>query len=119
MPIRLKGVDLGLSIRIRYGVVSTKSGRRGTWLVDLCAYTFTLSDGNDREILAYHWHPETSVEDGRRVLGPHLHVRGNCRLRKAHPPTGGVGIGAVIRLAIEMGARPLRGDWQAVLEEMS
>lgn len=115
-PARLRGSGLGLSIRIGYRLVEI-SGERRPWSVSVVAYQYKLDDRDGREILAYHWHPEG------RVTVPHVHVgagtaEGRLRpdLARAHLPTGHVPLRDVLRLAIaELGVRPLRPDWDAVL----
>jgi hypothetical protein len=80
-------------------------------------YEYRLSDGDDREILAYHWHPDGASQ----VRTPHLHLGpaaevGRRALTTAHLPTGRVGLGAMVRLAIEdFAVAPIRRDWNSVL----
>jgi hypothetical protein len=90
---------------------------RGLWDAQTAAYELRLSDGDDREILAYHWHP-----DGQsHVQAPHLHLGpgaeiGRAALQSAHLPTGAVPVQDVLRLMIEsFGAEPARRDWDSVL----
>ena len=118
IPAELRGTDLSLTVAMQYRV-GRGDGERGPWRVAPAAYEYALRTRQDREVLAYHWHPETR-EDGRPVRFPHLHVR--CgddvgrRLRKAHLPTGRVALEDVLRLLVAgLGARPLRPDWSATL----
>jgi hypothetical protein len=90
---------------------------RGLWDADTAAYEYRLSDQDDREIVAYHWHP-----DGQsHVQTPHLHLGpgaevGMTELLTAHLPSGRVPIGDVLRLAIDsFQTQPIRRDWDRVL----
>ncbi len=93
------------------------SGEREPWLVNIVAYQYTLLDADQREILAFHLHPEGPSH----VTTPHLHLgagAGQLRadLAAAHVPTGTVTLAAVARLAIEgFSARPQRAGWDATL----
>jgi hypothetical protein len=73
---------------------SRHPGEPDPWLVAIVAYQYTLLDEDQREILAFHLHPE----------GP------------SHVPTGPLTLAAVTRLAIEaFGVQPLRTRWDATL----
>ena len=118
-PVRLAGErPVWLSVTQHYRVVEYE-GPRGPWKVSTAAYWYYLSDADQGEIIAYHWHPA-----GRSaVTSPHLHLGpaaevGHPQLADAHIPTGRVALEAVLRLAIrDMGARPLREDWEDILDE--
>jgi hypothetical protein len=115
-PVRLRGPDR-IHLRLRMRVRLSQLGPpRGPWEAETAAYEYRLSDEDDREILAYHWHP-----DGQsHVTTPHLHLGpgaevGRAALLTAHLPTGPVSIHEVLRLAIEsLGTEPSRRDWDAV-----
>ena len=69
-------------------------------------------------IIAFHWHP------GRRGQPefPHLHVTsqaGSVQISaKSHVPKGRVSIESIVRFLIEeLQVRPLRSDWERVLDE--
>ena len=103
---------------MRYLIVEATAGP-GRWSVKTAAYEYRLSDRDDREILAYHWHPAGSshVRVPHRHLGPGAEI-GLQPLATAHLPTGTVSLAEVIGFAIDgLGARPLRGDWRRVLDE--
>ncbi|MCX6023620.1 MAG: hypothetical protein NTZ05_18175 [Chloroflexi bacterium] len=76
-----------------------------------------MLDRQERELFAYHWHPEGHS----RVTFPHLHVaQGRVDyaglLAKAHFPTGTIALRDVLRLMTEdFGVRPRREDWASVL----
>ncbi len=79
-----------------------------------------LSDGDDRRLLAYHWHPESKSE----VTWPHLHIYGKTQPidhRRMHLSTGRISLESVLRLAMdEFGVEPLRDRrnvWRRVLDE--
>ncbi|MGI8642914.1 MAG: hypothetical protein ACR2LS_02220 [Thermomicrobiales bacterium] len=87
-------------------------------------YRYHILDRDDREILAYHWHPN-SVSP---VTEPHLHLSGRLRpldvgardvpvpLGEMYLPTGMVTLVQVVRLLItEFDVEPRRPDWEAVL----
>ena len=116
-PVALRGTSrLRLTVRLRYRIVERPS--RAGWVVEVAAYEYRLSDRDDREIMAYHWHPEGSSH----VRTPHLHLGpgadvGLRALTTAHLPTGPIHLADVIDLAIEsLGALPLRNDWRQVLD---
>ena len=86
-----------------------------------------MLDAEEREVLAYHWHP-VGVSP---VTFPHLHLSGRLpaldagprqeplRLGGMHLPTGGmVTLADVVRLLIaECGVAPRRADWERVLAD--
>jgi hypothetical protein len=116
-PYRLAGpARLWLHARMRLRVIH-QVGERDPWRVDVVAYQYTLLDADQREILAFHLHPEGPSH----VTTPHLHLgAGAGQLRAdlvaAHVPTGPVTLAAVVRLAVEgFAARPLRQQWDALL----
>jgi len=95
-----------------------------SWSVRSTAYFCDLVDRDQREILAYHWHPAT---DGPSF--PQFHLTGRLpaigvgpgvtpvALGDMHLPTGHVSFASVVRLLIEeFGIAPRRSDWQAILE---
>jgi hypothetical protein len=81
------------------------------------AYQYTLLDQDQREILAFHLHPNGPS----RVMTPHLHVgpgAGELRadVAAAHIPTGALTLAAVVRLALEaFSVEALRRDWDLTL----
>jgi hypothetical protein len=82
------------------------------WHVSTSQYEYYIQDDDERELIAWHWHPESTI------TYPHLHVPAGPIHHKTHVPTGRVSIEAVIRLLItEYGVPPIRDDWAAVLED--
>ena len=87
-------------------------------------YSIQILDAEGREILAYHWHPE-SVSP---IDYPHMHLTSRVSVIDApgigrpialgdtHISTGVVALAHVARMLIEeFDVEPLRADWQAVL----
>jgi hypothetical protein len=107
-------IHLRVRMRVR---LSQSEPPRGLWDAATAAYEDRLSDRDDREIVAYHWHPA-----GRsHVRAPHLHLGPGAEVDRvdlltAHLPTGAVPIQDALRLAIEtFEAEPARRDWDRVL----
>ena len=115
-PIRLgRRGTISMAVRQWY-VVAVESGATGLWKARTTGYDFRLLDREDRDIVAYHWHPSGPS----RVTRPHLHIGGRTSptdLSKVHLTTGRVSLADVVGMAItEMGVEPLRPDWQEVRE---
>ena len=100
--------------------------RPESYSVRAASHEYRLLDRNDREILAFHWHPEGLSN----VVDPHLHLSSRLNsiemgrgqeplpLANMHIPTGFVTLEDVVRLLIaEFGIRPRHNDWDAVLRE--
>ena len=115
--MRLRGPErIHLRVRLRVRIAQDQPPR-GLWDAQTAAYEYRFSDQDDREVLAYHWHPDAQSH----VLTPHLHLGpgaevGRAELLTAHLPTGPVAIQDLPRLAIEtFGVEPARRDWERVL----
>ena len=91
---------------------------------EIVTYAFRLLDANDRELLAYHWHPRGVSP----VVDPHLHISSYAesilagasppefRLSNLHIPTGHVAPNDIVRfLIVEVGVEPRRSDWMHML----
>ena len=108
--------DLFLSFSMSYHVAPDSKGR-GPWEVAIVGYSYSLDDRDHKEILAYHWHPDTR----NSVDFPHMHLGAGTgmtrqELFRAHLPTGHIALVDMIRLTItEFGTQALRGDWREVL----
>lgn len=91
------------------------------WQVDRVAYFYVIGRQDTGELLAYHCHPRGKSS----IVVPHLHVRADIQLGerwlgKVHLPTGAIGLKDIVALAIEeLGAEPLREDWELLLHESS
>lgn len=91
----------------------------GLYYIEIVGYHYTVYDSERREILAYHWHP------GSRefIQTPHLHLGNGARIgfdplvTKSHMPTGYITFGEVIMFLIrDLSVRPIRSDWETVLQ---
>ena len=86
--------------------------------VEIVGYHYIVHYSEQREILAYHWHP------GPRefVQTPHLHLGSGARVgfdplvSKTHLPTGYVTFREIIRALIrDLSVEPIRSDWEDVI----
>lgn len=114
-PVRLDSErDIHLSATQWFEVVEAE-GRRGPYKVRTTGYQYDILVGFEREeTFAYHWHPHTGDEQ------PHLHVeaqRADFSTQKIHVPTGRIAIEHALILARELGAKPIRDDWEEVVVE--
>jgi hypothetical protein len=118
--VPLRG-ETGVHLRLtqQYRVVEDPDlGERAPFKCSTAAYHYALEDPEERELLAFHWHPQ-----GRSsVTWPHIHIGeaaelGWDGLQGAHVPSGRISIEEVLRFAIaELGVEALRPDWPEVLE---
>jgi hypothetical protein len=106
------GGDVALRMFHQYSVVPA-SGTHGPWKVSTVGYVYAIEDLEERELFAYHWHPDTADADVAKT--PHLHVSGEHE--RLHLPTGRVSMERVVRLAVELGCSTIRADWEKVLDE--
>lgn len=115
-----------LSLRHLYAVAPhLNEAGRTEWRVDTVSSSYELLDPDERQVIAYHWHPGTPpafphLHFGRQFAHPDLPAAVGARaaaLVRAHLPTRGrVSLATVLRLAItELGVEPIRPDWEAVL----
>jgi hypothetical protein len=88
------------------------------WRVEIVGYNYAIEhEGGD--LVSYHWHPEGESP----ITWPHMHVGTDIQVGerwfgKVHLPTGVVGLERVVALAItELGAKPLRDDWERLIAE--
>jgi hypothetical protein len=101
---------LALYVEQQYQLVEAAGGR-GPWKVATRAYRYRIDRPGGQELLLWHWHP------GSAYHRPHLHGQADG-LAGLHLPTGRVSVEAIIRLLVEeLGARPRRADWRAVLDD--
>lgn len=114
-PAKLRsGHPLRLSVAEHYEVREDADG----WRVEIVGYLYAI-EYEDRELVAYHWHPRGESP----ITWPHMHVGADIRvgdrsLGKIHLPTGAVGLERVVAMAIaELGAKPLRDDWERLIGE--
>ncbi len=116
-PVRLRGeLRLTLDATEQYRVYEDADG----WHVEIVGYLYAIQY-EGRELVAYHWHPHGESP----ITWPHMHVGADIRvgdrwLGKVHLPTGALGLGRVVALAIaELGAKPLRDDWERLIGEVA
>ncbi len=117
--IRIRGTSrLWLFLRQYYRIIESGIPRT-PWTVIETGYEYSIMDADQREILAYHWHPMGQSS----FISQHLHIGHGAmtareELHTAHLPTGYVSLPDIIRLLIrDFGAIPRRGDWESVLSE--
>lgn len=90
---------------------------RGPYKVTTTAYQYLLEDEEEKEIVAYQWHPDSTIKV------PHLHIGLSAKIagktaNKVHLPTGRIALEQVLRLAVEeLGAKPLKGEWKSILSQ--
>lgn len=80
------------------------------------SYWYEFSEQDSSELISFHWHPHRPGQPSF----PHLHMESRFGsvvvLKRNHVPSGRVSFESVVRFAIEeLGVRPLRPDWDAVL----
>jgi hypothetical protein len=102
---------LELSFLHTYTVAPTHDG----WAVRSTAYRYQVRDDEEREIIAYHWHPGLGVDY------PHVQFKSLSApvdLRKSHIPTGRISFEAVVRFLVdELEVEPIRDDdWRTMLD---
>jgi hypothetical protein len=106
-----------IDIQQRFTLREVDDPDTGPWKTSTAKYRYTIYRPDQREVLAFHWHPGREAYDR-----PHLHVGHGAgalipALRAAHIPTGRVSVEDFILLAIrEFGVRARRGDHVRVLE---
>lgn len=114
-----------LRITLSITVVISRDVSSG-YRVEIVSYEYQVLDREEREILAFHWHPVGLSN----VTDPHLHLSSRLNpldmgrnqdpldLAGMHMPTGFVALEDVVRLLItEFGIIPRRTDWDNVLRE--
>jgi hypothetical protein len=113
-PLPLRSNRIGpIQLVLGHQFKMVKDGMR-SWHVSTVAYRYHLLDGNDHELAAWHWHPDTSPTPEDR---PHLHVRGAAIERRVHLPTGRISLEAIIRLLLtDLGVSPTRDHETDFLE---
>ena len=78
---------------------------------DHCGVQLRPLDEAERELIAWHWHPES------RVVRPHLHIEADPLTHKIHLPTARITIESVLRLLLdELGVSRTRADFAQVLD---
>lgn len=91
-------------------------------------YFYGITSLEARDLFHFHWTPHAIISGA--ITTPHMHVGsvlfGDQRvlmpgtLHKTHIPTGTVSVADVVRfLIVELGARPLRANWESVLAQVA
>jgi hypothetical protein len=114
-PAPLRGEPhLTLDVTEQFRVFEDADG----WRVEIVGYLYAL-EYEDHELVAYHWHPRGESP----ITWPHMHIGADIRvgdrwLGKIHLPSGPVGLERIVAVAIaELGAEPLRDDWERLIRE--
>jgi hypothetical protein len=111
---KMRGGPLSIDVAEEYEVRQDADG----WRVEVRGYLYAIGY-EGRELVSYHWHPSGSSP----ITWPHMHVGANIQvgdrwLGKVHLPTGAVGLERVVAMVItELGAKPLREDWERLIRE--
>jgi hypothetical protein len=113
----LPGCGLRLRGSMRYQIVPTAEGEDLPFRCTTRGYIYAIEHvGSGQEIAAWHWHPNSAY------TAPHLHV-GSSQLEsdatltgRAHLGSGRTSFEAVVRSAVELGAKPIREDWEHQLD---
>jgi hypothetical protein len=110
--------ELTISIRQSFMIGSAFDATTDRFVLAVVGYYYSLRDLNEREIVSWHWHPETP----HTIPFPHLHLGpaaqvGRAEMHRAHLPIGIVTVADVVRSAsADFGVEPLCDDWAAVLD---
>jgi hypothetical protein len=111
---KIRGGSLSIDVAEEYEVRQDVDG----WRVVILGYLYAVGY-EGRELVSYHWHPRGKSS----ITSPHMHAGANVQvgdqwLGKVHLPTGTVGLEQVVAMAItELGAKPLREDWERLIAE--
>ena len=127
MRLRTVSGNRIVSFQISIDFVVSQTARPGEAIdVTIASYLYRILNRDEREILAFHWHP-VGLSD---VIDPHLHLSSRLNpiemgrnqeplpLADMHIPTGFVTLEDVVRLLItEFGITPRRDDWDDLLRQ--
>lgn len=130
VPLRSRSGQLEILFTIRewYQIVPVApTGGRRQYVTRVAYYAYTVRDRDERDLLAYHWHPEGVSH----VTTPHLHIPRHApiplprtdparavSLGEMHLPTNRVFLEDVVELLIsEFSIAPLHADWRDALAE--
>ena len=116
---RLEPITLGVDVH--YQVFAEHYDPRQYRVVTV-GYRYAISTAQQREIIAFHWHPARRSHE----QNPHLHVGSAVvdvsrsdfgrTFSRFHIPTGHMPLSRVVRMLItEFDVVPNRQDWEAVL----
>lgn len=93
------------------------------WRVEIAGYWYYLLEREtEQELISFHWHPRAPDGSSATMRLPHFHIRSRLlsplgmQFGNTHLPTGPLPVAAVVWYAItQLGVRPRRKDWLAVL----
>ncbi len=108
LPIRLAGpARLNLRLVHHYKIVGNLDRRR-TWNIVTVGYFYALDNSNEKEIIAYRWHP-----DGQSPIRFRI-----CTFVQEPPVNWKIWLRPLLRFAVtDFHVEPLRPDWAALLEQ--
>jgi hypothetical protein len=107
--IKLKGGKLYLTVQLNYEIINDPD-EQGGYKINTTAYSYSIRDRHENEILRYDWHPHIE-----QIPYPHVHME-DSTLKKHHLPTSRIALEQVLRLIItQFDVKPKRKDWSAVL----
>lgn len=132
-PVRLPGIGgsrsgLRFDMRQQFAFISSNAvNPTPEWRVSTLAYEYRLLDSRERELLVYHWHPQ-SEQAG--PIEPHLHVSAavtvhldavtsqQVSIHRKHLPTNQITLQAVVRMLIsDFDIQPRFPEWSERLEQ--
>lgn len=126
-PVVLGGEwGISLSVGQAFRIIEDPEADSGPYRATTVEYWYQFEDQTGKQLLTYHWTPETADPQQRRY--PHLHVGSSVidphgpftpdQVSRLHVPTERVSLEAIVRFAIqELGVRPIRRDWEKTLSE--
>ena len=106
-------------------MLTSTEGEVRRYRVVMLGYRYGILDQQQREIIAFHWHPNRRSQE----QDSHLHVDSaivnpdasdfSRSFSRFHIPTGHVPLARVVRMLItEFDVEPNRQDWDAVLDRL-
>lgn len=130
-PSPLKSPDnLFITVQQTAKIVRGPGGELGRFRAHTIKYSYAFAidvceeDPSGREILAFHWTPDTLVDDEKRFA--HLHIKSPMlaspppvvpkKFSSAHIPTERLCVESIVRFAIEeLGVTALNPNWDRIL----
>ena len=109
--IKLRGRSkLILNITLNYEIVRDPN-EAGSHKIHTTAYSYSIRDRQNKELLRYDWHPAIDPN----ITYPHLHIE-DSKWKKFHLPTSRIALEQVLRLLItQFEVRTKRRDWATIL----
>lgn len=118
--VTLRGTDVRLDFRHQFRVTAVDDEERGPFKVSTAGYLYAFVDRDGRELIAFHWHPESNSPHRY----PHIHLPQHTipfDVSALHFPSPRISFEYVVQMAIEkFGARVRNGaDYEGVLRRTS